>query len=264
MPPILSTTFLSSLSSTSSTASTASSASTASKPFIDTFDNKTNGDCTTDCTNLCSSFIDNDSEESNQYNQCLNSCSKVLVSCQNYCNDNNNSNSIYCNGTNSINASCPIFYKKNGQYMVYTQFNGKEESYGTDMNTAKNTYMTNYPNCPLNTQNNSTCPFIINELNPCYTSVCDGVNWDTNDYNKLNLNKNCKTVVSNYCSINYNTDKKCMCWDPKYTNDPKCIAYKNYFENNQQCAQNNYKIEDHPDFNKYVKKDNIPCWGCSL
>ena len=22
--------------------------------------------------------------------------------------------------------------------------------------------------------------------------------------------------------------------------------------------------EDHPDFNQYIKKDKIPCWGCTI
>ena len=79
------------------------------------------------------------------------------------------------------------------------------------------------------------------------------------------IDDKCKKVISNYCHINYDKDENCKCWDPKYKNDKACIEYKRFFENpNDYCNIASYKIEEHPDIKKYVKKDNIPCWGCNL
>ena len=275
--------------------------------FIDNFRNHnnqmnaSNGDCSIDCTNLCTTFSDD--VNSDKYKQCISNCSNVLTSCQNYCDDNNNKNSVYCNpsngatinlsindgsnGSNGSNGStvsdasdCPTVYKKDGKYYVYVSPNSTyskklnysgERSYGANLAKAKYTYTTNFPECPVPLEliqtagNNETCPYIINELNPCYTSVCAGVKWDVDNFNDLNLNKNCKKAVSNYCHINNTVDDKCICWNPKYKNDPKCIEMRRYFEDAKDyCEPNQFKIEDHPDFNKYIKKDDIPCWGCNL
>ena len=134
-------------------------------------------------------------------------------------------------------------------------------------------YNINFPDCPTPAEliqgninkYSETCPYVINELNPCYTSVCANVNWDVDNYTDLELNKNCKKAVSNYCHINNAIDDKCLCWNPKYKDDPKCIEMNKYFENaTDYCTPQQFKIEDHPDFSKYIKKDEIPCWGCNL
>ena len=254
--------------------------------FIDTFDNQNNilkndsNSCIKDCNNLCSPFLKNGNNQ--RYKQCLSNCRNVLSSCDNYCSNNNNKNTLYCNANNDDTMICPKVYKKGGNYVVYVPPNGYysqllnysgEKSYGNNIDKARYTYNKNFPKCPTPTEllegegnnHNETCPFIVNELNPCFTSMCAGINWNVKDYNELKLSKVCKKAVSNYCHINNNIDDKCKCWNPAYKNDPKCIAMRKYFEDpNDYCSPNSFNIEDHPDFNKYIKKDNIPCWGCNL
>ena len=105
----------------------------------------------------------------------------------------------------------------------------------------------------------------INELNPCNARVCSNVNWNVENYKDLKINEKCKKVISNYCHINYDKDENCICWDPKYKNTKECIEYRKFFENpNDYCNISSFNIEEHPDFEKYIKKDNIPCWGCNL
>ena len=252
--------------------------------FIDRFDNqnnkmkKDNCNCTKECKDLCSAFKDN----IEKYNQCIFNCQNVLPSCQNFCEKSENSDSIYCNSANYSVNDCPKVYKKNGNYIVYIPPNSEyakilnysgEKSYGKNLAKARYTYNLNFPNCPTPSeliQGNSkdyikTCPYVINEVNPCYLSVCGGVNWDVKNYKDLNLGKNCKKAVSNYCQINYNIDDNCLCWNPKNKENPECIQFRRHFEDpNDYCSASQFNIEEHPDFNKYIKKDNIPCWGCNL
>jgi hypothetical protein len=43
------------------------------------------------------------------------------------------------------------------------------------------------------------------------------------------------------------------------------IYDQNYFEIPiDYCSVSQFYREDHPDFAKYIKKDNIPCWGCNV
>ena len=187
-------------------------------------------------------------------------------------------------GTNisTTTNQCPTVYKKDGNYMVFvkpnTEYSAKlhysgEKSYGNNLDKARKSYNINFPNCgtpnellPGEGKNYiESCPFIINELNPCNTNSCAGVNWNTDDLRKLNLNDNCKKSISNYCHINNSLDDNCIAWHPSKKNDPSSIEYRKYFENAKDyCSPNQFNIEDHPDFNKYIKKDNIPCWGCNL
>lgn len=177
---------------------------------------------------------------------------------------------------------CPKVYKKNGNYMVYIPRNSYyasmlnysgERSYGSDIEKARYTYYRNFPKCAIPDElmyysnNNSidTCPYIINEGNPCFMSQCSNVDWNVDNYKQLNLNKNCKKHVSNYCHVNNSVDDKCICWSPQYKNDPKCIEFRRYMEDpNDYCSADQFNIEEHPDFGKYIRKDNIPCWGCNL
>jgi hypothetical protein len=212
---------------------------------------------------------------------CLNSC---------LLNSNGNINNFIicgnqCKGTTitvdeNQHIKCPKVYKKNGKYIVYVPPNSLysekysgEKSYGTNIDKARYTYSINFPKCPIpdeliaGSENKyiETCPYVINELNPCYTTSCGNVNWNVKNYNDLNLNNNCKKSVSNYCQINYKLDDNCVCWDPKNRSDPTCIEFRKYFENpHDYCSPSQFNIEEHPDFDKYIKKDNIPCWGCNL
>jgi hypothetical protein len=246
--------------------------------------------CKEDCNRLCKTFLhkNDTAEENDKYNDCVSNCKNVLLSCKNFCDDDKNADSIYCNtcdekpNPNFKSSHCPKVYKKKGHYMVYVSKNSYygdllnysgEKSYGKNLEKARYTYNVNFPKCPIpdellpgeGVNYLNTCPFIINDVNPCFTNVCAGVNWDVKDYHKLKLNNNCKKAVSNYCQINYNIDDKCVCWSPEFKDDPKCIEYRRFFENPKDyCSPAYYNIEEHPDFKKYIKKDNIPCWGCNI
>lgn len=257
--------------------------------FIDKFDNQNNivnkESCSTDCLKLCNKFLE--TNDIKKYNQCLNNCKNVLLSCQKFCDNSDNKDSVYCNPKSLANfedkeLNCPKVYKKNGNYTVYVPPNSYyakmlnysgEKSYGSDLEKARYTYNINFPKCPTPVElmhgegKNylNTCPYIVNNANPCYTLDCAGVNWNVKNYKDLNLNKNCRKSVSNYCQINYNIDDYCYAWNPKYKDNAKAIELRRYFEDpNDYCSPNQFKIEEHPDFNKYIKKDNIPCWGCNL
>jgi len=238
--------------------------------------------CSKECLNTC---LSTSSDNLDDFLSCAKKCKNNIAACKDICSEEKNNNTIFCNNNNSNNSdklTCPKVYKKNGKYMVYISPNSYyanklnysgEKSYGSNINKARYTYNVNFPQCPIpneliqgsDKKYIETCPYIINELNPCYTTACGNVNWNVQNYNDLNLNKNCKKAVSNYCQINYQLDENCICWDPKNKDDPKCIEFRRYFEDpNDYCSPSQFKIEDHPDFEKYIKKDNIPCWGCNL
>ena len=240
--------------------------------------------CFNECTNLCNIFLKNGN--SSKHTECINNCKNVLNSCYNFCNIEDNKSNPYCSGTINpseiVDNQCPTVSLKDGNYIVYLAPNtyyanlynySGERNYGKSMARARRLYHINFPKCPIpdilipsgGHPFNNTCPYVVNELNPCHVSVCADVNWDVTDFNDLNLDKPCKKIVSNYCQINYELDDKCICWDPKYKDDPKCIEFRKYFEDpTDYCAPSQFNIEDHPDFNKYIKKNNIPCWGCTV
>ena len=258
----------------------------------DTFQNKYNNQsnaikniCIDNCTNLCKQYLYGDKPDLEKYKKCIENCKYVLPECNNFCAVESNKSSLYCTSENNNNNNiiCPKVYKKNGQYIVYILPNSYysniftgEKSFGRNIDKARNMYSINFPKCIIpnelyrgsnnnNNNNNNNCPYVINELNPCNTGHCVDVNWNVKDYNKLKLNDKCKKAVSNYCHINYDYDENCICWDPAYKDNAECIKVRKFFENPKDyCLPASFNIEDHPDFNKYIKKDNIPCWGCDL
>ena len=245
--------------------------------------NKNN--CPEECESKCSKYLSNPNKD--DYNSCINDCENTLDSCKLYCNENieSNNNSKYCinkniNKNNKADVNCPTVYKKDGNYMIhvnpnssyYNLYTQNDKSYGSDIDKAKYLYHKNYPKCSIpdelincHDNNINTCRFVINENNPCYANSCAGVNWNVSDHNNLNLNDQCKKSVSHYCRINSNIDDECYCWKPEYKDDEKCISIRKYFENPlDYCNPKSFNIEDHPDFKNYIRKDNIPCWGCKL
>ena len=248
----------------------------------DNINNQMKFSCIKDCDNLCKKFLNGSEKSIDNYKKCLKNCKNVVNSCNNYCKDGNSSNnSIYCKDTcdTEKNNICPKVYKKNGRYVVYIPENGMysdfftgEKFFSADIDKARNMYAYNFPDCPIpkelvynNNKYKEFCPYTVNEMNPCNARVCDNVNWNVPNYKDLRLNEKCKKVISNYCHINYDKDDNCLCWDPKYKNTEKCIKFRKYFENpNDYCNISSFNIEQHPDFNKYIKKDKIPCWGCNI
>jgi len=235
--------------------------------------------CNQECLDKC---LPKASESFNSFVDCVNECKNSLESCKQLCVEDPN-NKKYCKNIEKTESiECPKIYKKDGNYKVYIKQNSYyanklnysgERNYGNNIEKARSTYNINFPKCPTpaeliateNTKYAETCPFIIDEANPCNTSICANVNWNVKNYKDLQLNKNCKKLVSNYCHINYGLDDKCICWDPKYKDDQRCINFRGFFEDPlDYCSPGHFKIEEHPDFSKYIKKDNIPCWGCKI
>ncbi len=200
-----------------------------------------------------------------------------------------NSNNVYSNAQNgNCNvvevkpSDCPTAYKKGNDYYIFipkdSYYSNKlgyygEKYYGTEKDKVKYIYQNNFPDCELpviltdreSGQYSNTCPFIIETNNPCKSVGCGNVNWDVEYVEDLNLKDSCKNAVTYYCRTNYDLDPKCSAWKPSNKDDKNSIRVRNYFENSDKyCDIKNYRIEDHPDFNKYVRKDNIPCWGCDL
>jgi len=175
---------------------------------------------------------------------------------------------------------CPSIYKKNNNYNLHIYPNSiyykdnqfsNEVSYGPDLNKAKKLYHLNYPKCPIpdelltSEKKNVKCPFVVNELNPCYVSSCSNVDWNKENITDLNLNNICKKAISNYCITNKDIDEKCASWHDDNKNSEESRKIRKYIDNpDDYCDVSNFNIEDHPDFNKYIRKDNIPCWGCNL
>ena len=193
---------------------------------------------------------------------------------QNGKDDMENMNGADMNKTNS----CPSVYMKNGQYCVFISPNSPysqqlnyhgEKMYGTNQEKAKITYQTNFPACPIPPEllpaggkpHNESCPFIIHDGNPCSMQACGNVEWNMDTPQKMNLSKKCKTAVSAYCRMNYELDEKCKAWNP--TNTEKNIV-KVFEDAKEYCDPAGFNIEDHPDFAKYIRKDSIPCYGCTL
>ncbi len=241
--------------------------------------------CVKDCNKICNKFLDGSSNQIDNYKNCLRNCKNVMSSCKDYCDQNDDDDGTYCdsnndnNNNNVINNNCPKVYKRNGKYVVYIPENGiysgfftGEKIFSADIDKARNMYAYNFPDCPIpkelvedNNKYKEYCPFNINELNPCNARVCSDVNWNVKDYKDLKANDKCKKVISNYCHVNYDKDDNCICWDPKYKNTKECIEFRKFFEDpNDYCCISSFNIEDHPDIKKYVKKDNIPCWGCNI
>lgn len=258
--------------------------SSSEESFEETHDNddlKMKFSCVNDCNKICNKFLDGSSNQIDNYKNCLSNCKNVMNTCKDYC-DSNSNDKTYCDTNNNETKeklNCPKVYKKNGKYVVYIPENGiyssfftGEKIFSADIDKARNMYAYNFPDCPIpkeliadNNKYKEYCPFTIDELNPCNARVCSDVNWNVKNYKDLKASNKCKKVISNYCHVNYDKDDNCVCWDPKYKNSKECIEFRKFFEDpNDYCCISSFNIEDHPDIKKYVKKDNVPCWGCNI
>lgn len=187
-----------------------------------------------------------------------------------------------CDKPEIKSSDCPTAYKKNSDYYIYIPENSYyhnklgyfgEKLYGNEKAKVKYIYQMNFPDCELPTvltdneggKYSGTCPFIIDQNNPCIMVGCGGVDWNKEYVEDLRLNEKCKNAVSYYCRLNYDLDPKCVAWKPENKYEPKSINVRNYFETpDEYCDIRNYSIESHPDFKNYIKKDKIPCWGCKV
>lgn len=242
--------------------------------------------CLPQANSICQAFMD----DTKRYQECMRNARNVIPSCKNYCDDSANKNSLICEIEEKCGVSnqfdavkdCPNSYKRFGEYMVYIkpdsyyanemQYSG-EKSYGKNLENARTMYQMNFPKCPLPSnlkpgEGKNTldrCPYIIHEGNPCYQTSCAGIDWSESNYKNINMNDKCKKSISYYCQINADLDDMCKCWRDEYKDNSKCIEYKKFFENPKDyCPVSSFNIEDHPNINQYIKKDNIPCFGCKL
>lgn len=240
--------------------------------------------CIPQANTVCQSFID----DIQKYQECMRNARSVIPSCKNYCDNNKNKNSLICepekcDGPNKFSEKdCPTAYKRFGEYMVYIkpnsyyakemQYSG-EKSYGKSLENARTMYTMNFPKCPLPSnikpgEGKNTldkCPYVIHEGNPCYQTACAGVDWSESNYKNIDMSDKCKKSISYYCQINSDLDDMCKCWREENKENPKCVEYRKFFENPKDyCPTSSFNIEDHPNINQYIKKDNIPCFGCKI
>ncbi len=242
-------------------------------------------DCKNQCENMCRGFLEDiDNPEFDEYSHCIQNCKNVIPSCNKFCKDDANKNTRYCyvKPGDDPESSCPKVYMKDGKYKIYIppnspyserlKFSG-DRNYGKDIKKVREIYRMNFPDCKLPKElqpyggksSLENCPFVVDEYNPCLSNICGGVDWNVKNVKDLHLNDKCKKAVSNYCYMNYEVDDMCYCWDPNNADKDECVKIRRYFENpKDMCKPNTYDIEEHPDFYKYIKKDNIPCWGCNV
>ena len=112
-----------------------------------------------------------------------------------------------------------------------------------------------------------TCPFIINnQYNPCKQTECDNVDWTAPNPNSAGMNKKCRRKVDSYCEEYAYLDPMCACWRNEFRDTPQCREYISQYNNSSErgCKADDFPIEMNKDFDKYIKKDRIPCWGCSI
>ena len=231
--------------------------------------------------NLCKKAINeecNNIDDDNNYDRCVRNLDINNQNCLQYCNLNNYKNKNLCKLDNN---NCPYVYIKNNSYYVYIPkhckyykyLNKPDINYGKDRNKAMRLYQKNYPDCPipdiLKYPNGNhpleNCPFNVNEGNPCNNKDCWDVEW-SKPIEDQNICKPCLKSISYYCERNNDVDDACICWNDDYKDLPECKSFRRNFEdpNDYQCSIDSFKIEEHPDFHKYIKRDNIPCWNCNL
>lgn len=174
--------------------------------------------------------------------------------------------------TNLHKKACPKVVKDtNGNYIV------RGVSYGNDRRVAREIYRINFPNCRnipevLDDWYNKeiilekTCPFVVDsQFNPCKFYACENVSWDSSTPKQAGMNQKCRKRVDAYCEEHAYLDPFCYCWRSENYDLPQCVKFRSKFNNprDRGCSAADFPIEENPDFNKYIRKDRIPCWGCS-
>jgi hypothetical protein len=172
---------------------------------------------------------------------------------------------------NRHKRACPKVHRdSDGNYIV------RGSSYGNDRRVAREIYRINYPNCRnipkiLDDWYNkeiildNTCPFIVDsQFNPCKFYACDNVNWNEPTPKKAGMNQRCRRRTDAYCEEHAYLDPFCYCWRSENYDLPECVEFRSKFNNprDRGCSAADFPIEENPDFDKYIRKDRIPCWGC--
>jgi len=175
-------------------------------------------------------------------------------------------------------TKCPKVVFEDGHYYVIVQKDSKLaqdigysglRDYGTNIDTARQIFETNFPSCPLPDVLDKKkykgeleeCPFIVlNEDNPCKVYDCQGTDWKQGTSNK----PACKRAIDNYCTKYNSVDSACYCWRPENKDKTECLQWRGQFDSPDKCDFRKYPITVHPDADKWIEKDKIPCWGCNL
>ena len=174
--------------------------------------------------------------------------------------------------------TCPQVMLENNHYYIIVPpdselskqvgYDGVRD-YGTNIDTAKNIFEINFPKCSIPDildkrkfkGDLENCPFILtNDDNPCKKYECSSIDWNSGKIE----NKHCKKNIDSYCSKYSNLDGACYCWKPENKNNKECLKWLKQFDDGEKCDFRKFSIEKHPDSNKWIEKDKIPCWGCNL
>jgi len=167
---------------------------------------------------------------------------------------------------------CPSIYIDSNKNYIINDIN-----YGNNRRIAKEIYKINYPTCNTipdeiedwynrEIQTIEESPFLVqSELHPMKYHECENTQWKEG-MNYDTLNNKCKNRIDSYCYENSELDPFCSCWKSENADLPECRKFRATFNNprDRGCSSSDFSIEEHPDFHKYVQKDKIPCWGCSL
>jgi hypothetical protein len=237
------------------------------------------------------------------YPECVKNCATILDSCKDFCVNRSDGLCEYKDREfakqfkidrvedmvldskklekyENRNSDCPEIYYKDGQYYTYIKKNSRwakdlgrhgEISYGENRKIAKDIYLLNFPSCKVPeiiddhgiNPHNKNCPFIVREGNPCRSVQCRDIDWSKDPLN-CNMSRNCRKTVNNYCELNSELDSACYCWREENRDKEHCKKILKHFRDTDSCDIRAFEIEEHPDFNKYIRKDKIPCWNCSV
>jgi hypothetical protein len=149
-------------------------------------------------------------------------------------------------------------------------------SYGRNRKKAREIYHINNPFCrvvPYLLDNrydgrrslDKRCPFMIKSpVNPCFYEECDEVDWK-NDQPE-NIKKRCKKRIATYCEENAHLDDMCTCWQSEFKDKKICRDFRRKIDDpyDHGCNPGAFQISEHPDYDKYIRKDKVPCFGCDL
>lgn len=166
---------------------------------------------------------------------------------------------------------CPTVTKDSfGNYRV------EGISYGKRRRVAKEVYQINHPDCSLpdvltevfhqKKKLGPECPFVVHSgLNPCRYHECEGVDWTQKSTEEAGMNEKCRKRMDTYCEENAYLDPMCACWRVENKDKDECKNFRKKFHSPyDKCSPENYLISEHPDFDNYIRKDIVPCWGCDL
>ena len=229
------------------------------------------------CKNAIKQKCD-DIDNEKHYNKCVRKVDMNNSDCLAYCNKNSHKDKNLCKIDNN---KCPYVYIKNHSYFVhipktckyYKYLNKDDIDYGKNRYKAMRLFENNFSDCdipdilkyPDGEHPSKNCPFKLHDNNPCKDRSCNNVNWKHPIYEQP-VCQECKYSIAHYCKKNADIDDSCICWSDEFKDLGECKAFRKFYDNpnDYQCSIDKFNIEDHPNFNKYIKKNNIPCWNCNL